>query len=221
MNRRTKAPGAGDRGLGEDPLLGLGQLVRAVAALHPQVVATEGELVGGQQLLGLLVGDLVPLELEEQERRLDRRRALADLLHQRADLGRERVDRERERRVGAGAPGEFGDRLELAHRRRPSRSRRARRPCRDSSRRRPRRAPRPRRASATRPRRRRPRPAARDPSARSRAPRRWVVRSAVSLICLRICGAWTRANLDADQRLPQPQPAPRSAAAASTRCWAR
>ncbi len=90
--------------------------MRAIAALQPQVVAAEGELGRGDQRLGLLVFELVPLEVEEQQRGLQRRQPLADLLHQRAHLGRERVDRERQRGVGAGAPGEVGDRLELAHR---------------------------------------------------------------------------------------------------------
>ncbi len=87
-----------------------------VAALVAQVVRAEGERGVGEQALGLLVGHLVPLQLEEQQLGLDRRAELARLLQQRAGLGRLGVDREREHRVRAGASGGVGDRLQLAHR---------------------------------------------------------------------------------------------------------
>ena len=74
------APGVarGQRLLGEDLLLGLGEQVRAVAARRAQVVAAEVEALGGEQLVGALVVERGPLELEEQELRLDRRRVLLD-----------------------------------------------------------------------------------------------------------------------------------------------
>ena len=70
VNRRAKAERPGDRGLGEDPLLGLGELVRAVAAQGGQVMAPALELGRREQLGGALVVELVPLEVEEQQRRL-------------------------------------------------------------------------------------------------------------------------------------------------------
>ena len=57
----------GDRLLGEDDLFGLGQQVRPVAARRAQVVRGEREPVVGEQRLDLLVGELGPLELEEQQ----------------------------------------------------------------------------------------------------------------------------------------------------------
>src|SRR5262249_8078472 len=65
------------------------------------------------------VGDLVvqprPLEVEEEQLRLDRRALLLDALQERAVLGRGRVDREREMREGAGLRRDLLDRAELLH----------------------------------------------------------------------------------------------------------
>ena len=107
---------AGDRELGRDLLLGLREEVVAVAPLHPQVVAGELHALGGQQLLGAVVGDLDPLELEEQELGLDRGAALGDHLHQRA-VGRV-LGVGGEAQVGEvrGAAGELGDLGDLLHR---------------------------------------------------------------------------------------------------------
>ena len=134
--REGRAPR--DVGLGQHPLLRLGELVRAVPAQVGQVVAPAVELIGGEELGGRFVVDLVPLQLEEQELGLDRRRSLADL-HQRADLRRLRVHRERERGVGAGARrGRRSPRARSA--RPPALPRRARGPCRGTARRTTRRA---------------------------------------------------------------------------------
>ena len=108
--------GAGHRELGGDPLLGGAEQVRAVAALEPQVVAAEVEPLGREQLLGPLVVDRNPLELEEEQLGVDRRRPLGGGLQERAD-----------RRVGGvgGKPqvgvverpaDEIADRGELPHR---------------------------------------------------------------------------------------------------------
>ena len=116
VNRRWNAERPGDVGLGQHPLLRLGQLVRAIAARGAQVMAAELDLVGREQLLGPLVVELVPLELEEEQRGLDLRAALADLLEQGAALGVARVDGEPERRIAAGPADPLEDLLELAHR---------------------------------------------------------------------------------------------------------
>ena len=73
------------------------------------------ELGRGEQL-GALVVEQVPLEVEEEERRPQLRRALLDALHQRPRLGRLGVDRKAERGVAAGAR-RVGDLFQLAHRR--------------------------------------------------------------------------------------------------------
>ena len=88
---------AGDRLLGEELLLGLGEQVRAVAAHRAQVVAHGVEAVGGQQLVGALVVERGPLELEEQQLRLDRGGALLHAREQRAVGGVGGVDREAQR----------------------------------------------------------------------------------------------------------------------------
>ena len=109
------APGvaAGLRLLGEDLLLGLAEQVRAVAAQRAQVVADAVQAVGGQQLLGALVVERGPLEVEEQQPRLDRRAALLDLGQQRAVGGVLRVGGEAQRGVGAGAADELDELGEL------------------------------------------------------------------------------------------------------------
>ena len=65
-NRRTQAPAPADRLLGEDPLLGLGQQVVAVAAHGAQVVGAEVEHGVGEHVLDAVVVDRGPLELDEQ-----------------------------------------------------------------------------------------------------------------------------------------------------------
>ena len=89
--------------------------MRAVAPQRAQVVPAEGELVEGQQLVGARVRQLVPLELEEEQERLDLGPQLAAALQQGAALRVARVEREREHRVGARAAAEVRDRAELAH----------------------------------------------------------------------------------------------------------
>ena len=110
---RTAAPrrcGPVTRLLGEHLLLGLGEQVRAVAARGAQVVAGEVEPVGGEQLLGALVVERRPLELEEQQRasRSPSPRSCT-LLQQRAARRVGRVGGEAQRRVvarrGRRAPG--------------------------------------------------------------------------------------------------------------------
>ena len=94
---------AGDALLGVDPLLGLGEHVRAVAALGAQDVRVVRERRVGEQLLGAVVVDRDPLELEEQELGLDRRRLLARALRERAArlVGRVRGVAELGVRLGA------------------------------------------------------------------------------------------------------------------------
>ena len=121
---------AGQRLLGEDPLLGLGEQVRAVAPRGAQVVAAEVQPVGGEQRLGALVVERRPLELEEDQRGLDLRAALLHALQQRAALGVGGGRREVQHRVGAGAADQLLQRRELRASRRRARARRARRPCR-------------------------------------------------------------------------------------------
>ncbi len=80
--------------------------MRPVAPRRPQVMTGEREIVVGEERVGLRVGNLRPLELEEQERRRDRRAALFDELHQRAARGIGRVGAEVEARVVVGPPDE-------------------------------------------------------------------------------------------------------------------
>ena len=70
--------------LGEDDLFGLGEQVRPVAARGAQIVASDRQAIVGEQALDLLVGELGPLELEEQQLGVDDRRPLLDPLHPRA-----------------------------------------------------------------------------------------------------------------------------------------
>ena len=136
---------AGQRLLGEDALLGLGEQVRAVAPRGAQVVAAEVEPVVGEQRLGALVVERRPLELEEDQRGLDLRAALLHELQQRAALRVGGGRREVQHRVGAGATDQLLQRRELAASRRRARARRARRPC-------PHAPPRTRRRAVARPR---------------------------------------------------------------------
>ena len=107
---------ARDALLGEDLLLGLGEQVRAVAARRAQEVARGVQAVGGHELVGALVVERRPLELEEQQLRLDRRALLLHALHERADLRVGGVDAEAQHRVVARARGELGDVHQLGHR---------------------------------------------------------------------------------------------------------
>jgi hypothetical protein len=91
--------------------------VRAIAARGLEVVACEVDAVGGQQRLGGRVVQRRPLEVEEQQRGLDRGALLLDALQQCAVRRVGGVDREREVRVGAGAAGDLLDLAELLHRR--------------------------------------------------------------------------------------------------------
>jgi hypothetical protein len=79
-------------------------------------VARVVDAVGGQQLVGAVVVERCPLELEEQQLGLDRRALLLHALHERADLRVRRVDAEAQHRVVARARGELGDLLQLGHR---------------------------------------------------------------------------------------------------------
>ena len=89
--------------------------MRAVAAQRAQVVAAEVELAGRQKLLGPLVGQEVPLELEEQQLRLDRRAELLRLLHQGAPRRVAGVERKGQQRVGTGPAGQVADLGQLVH----------------------------------------------------------------------------------------------------------
>jgi hypothetical protein len=104
---------AGDRLLGEDLLLGLGEQVRAVAARGAQEVARGVQAVGGEQLVRAIVLERRPLELEEDELRLDLRALLLDALQERAERRVGGVDAEAQHRVVAGPRRELGDLLQL------------------------------------------------------------------------------------------------------------
>ena len=107
---------AGHVELRDHALLGLAQLVRAVAAQRAQVVAAEVEPIRLEQPLGALVRQLVPLELEEEQLGLDRGAQLARLLHEGAAGGIGGVEREVEHRVRGRAAADVVDLGQLAHR---------------------------------------------------------------------------------------------------------
>ena len=89
----------------------------SVAARVAKVVAAEVQALSNQQLIGALVGKRGPLELEEQQRRLDRSRALLHELHQRP-VGRiGGVTGEAQGGVGARAAHQLLNDGELLHRR--------------------------------------------------------------------------------------------------------
>ncbi len=69
---------AGDRLLGEDDLFGLGEQVRPVAALRRRWWRANASRIVGEQRLDLVVGQLGPLELEEEELGVDRRAPFLD-----------------------------------------------------------------------------------------------------------------------------------------------
>ena len=106
---------AGQALFGHQPLFGLGEQVRAIAAHRAQVVARRVQAVGGQQLVGALVVEGCPFELEEQELGLDGGPALLHAREQRAVGGVGGVDGEAQHRVRAGPAEQVDDRLELAH----------------------------------------------------------------------------------------------------------
>ena len=86
-----------------------------IAPHRAQMVRAELEVGGGEQLVGTLIGHEVPLELEEEQRGLDRRSLLTGLLHQRAPLGVGRVEREAQHGVGARPSGQVVDGGQLVH----------------------------------------------------------------------------------------------------------
>ena len=84
-----------------------------------EVVAAERELVGSaSSALDVLVGELGPLELEEQEVVADRGRPLVDVGEQLAALGVGRVDGEPQTGVGADLADDLRHRRDLVHDRR-------------------------------------------------------------------------------------------------------
>ena len=86
-----------------------------MAAQRAQVVARGLQALGGEQLVGALVVDRRPFELEEEQLGLHRRALLLDAREQRA-VGRiGGVDGEAQHRVVAGASQPIDDRLELGH----------------------------------------------------------------------------------------------------------
>ena len=80
MKKRLQALDAGDALLGRDPLLGLRELVRLVAALRAEDGGVLLERGIGEQPLGDVVVEPAPLEVEEEELGLDLRVPLAHLL---------------------------------------------------------------------------------------------------------------------------------------------
>jgi hypothetical protein len=107
---------AADRLLGDDLLLRLREQVRPVAADVAQVVAASLEAIRGEQLLGSLVVERGPLELEEQELGLDRRRLLVDARDERPVRRVVRVDREAQVCVVGRSADQIADDIELVHR---------------------------------------------------------------------------------------------------------
>ena len=107
---------AGDALLGVQPLLRLGEHVRAVAALGAQDVRVVRERRVGEQLLRAVVVDLDPLELEEQQLGLDRSPLLACALGERAARFVRGVRGVTELRVGLRARDDGVDALGLGRR---------------------------------------------------------------------------------------------------------
>jgi hypothetical protein len=81
-----------------------------------QVVRAEGEFGAGEQGLGPLVGQLGPLQLEEQQRRLQLRGALLHELQLRSASGVVGVGGEPQRGEGARLADQLADRGQLVHR---------------------------------------------------------------------------------------------------------
>ena len=79
------------------------------------MVAAEVEAVGSQQRLRALVVERGPLQLEEQQCRLDRRAALLRELQQRAVGGLGGVSGEPQPRIRASAPDQLVDGGQLVH----------------------------------------------------------------------------------------------------------
>ncbi len=88
----------------------------AVATLHPEVMAAEVEPVGGKQLLGSLIVDLDPFELEEDEASLDLGGPLRGTLEECADRRVLGVGREPEVGVVECPSNELGDPCQTLHR---------------------------------------------------------------------------------------------------------
>ena len=109
---------AGGRLVGEHALLGLAQEVPAVAPHRLEVVLAEVERRIGEQRRDLLVGQLGPLEVDEQQLVGDRGRPLLGAGEQRAPRGVLRVGREAQPGVRAGLADRLGDRRQLLHQRR-------------------------------------------------------------------------------------------------------
>src|SRR5271154_123545 len=88
----------------------------AIAAHVAQMVPTEVESLAREQLLRTLLRERGPLELEEQQRRLNRRLLLLHPLQQRAVGGVDGIGREAQGGVVAAASDQLIDRRELVHR---------------------------------------------------------------------------------------------------------
>ncbi len=89
--------------------------MRAVAPSVAEVVAAELEFVGCQQLLGTLIVDRRPLELEEQELGLQLRGSLLHVLEERATRGIGRIGGEAQRGVRTGLADQLVDLRERSH----------------------------------------------------------------------------------------------------------
>ena len=108
---------AGHRGLGEDPLLGLGELMRAGSG-----APCAGS--GGRRRARRTSSSSSARSSSSSFHSRSKNRSVVCSAAERSRTccisaptsGETRVDGEGERGVGAGAPGEVGDRLELAHR---------------------------------------------------------------------------------------------------------
>ena len=106
---------ARDALLHREPLLGLGEQVRPVAPLRAQDGGVALERLVGEQPLGGLVVHVGPLEVEEEELRVDARVPLPHPLRERAPALVARVGGEAQAGVGLDASRGRPDPLELPH----------------------------------------------------------------------------------------------------------
>ncbi len=104
------------RGLvGEHALLGLGEQVLAVAPRRREVMPTELQPLVGEERRDVVVGQLRPLEIDEEQLVGDRRRSFLGAREQRAPRRVLRVGREPQAGVRPRPADELGDARQLAH----------------------------------------------------------------------------------------------------------
>jgi hypothetical protein len=104
-----------DRLLVEHNFFRLAQEVRAVAPSGTEMMAGEGELLVGEEHLHLIVGELCPLEIEEQQSGADLRGEVVDALHTRAARRIGGIARKVEADITPGPSDDFVDPRQLLH----------------------------------------------------------------------------------------------------------